>query len=195
MDIDPYQALGVPPTAKKAEVTAAYRLMAQLFHPDRWVDAAEPVRHEAERRMKELNEAYRFVRKATTDDVDRSRRTTQNKRRERAKSEWKPPSNFGVPWDVAQQERAKQSAQAHAERMARESTVHNGRAIARTKPARQFPTTLNGLGEALHTNKVTCRTCKSLEWLPGGWSARLDEFDYFCSVCDRLLISRRFVGK
>lgn len=195
MDFDPYQALGVPPTARKSEITAAYRLTAQLYHPDRWVDAAEPVRHEAERRMKELNEAYRFARKAMPSDIDRVRRTNRDQTRERKKAEWKPPTNFGVPWEVAQRERAQQSAKAHAERMAREAVAHNGRAVAKTKPPRQYPTTLWGMGEALHTNKVTCRTCKSLEWLPGGWSARLDEYDYFCSSCDRLLISRRFVGK
>ena len=195
MDIDPYQALGVPPTARKSEITAAYRVMAQFFHPDRWVEAPEAVRNEAERRMKELNEAYRFARKASPGDLDQVRRSKQTQKRERAKSEWKPPANFGVPWEQAQRERAAQSAKAHAERMAREAVAHNGRAVAKAKPARQYPSTLNGLGEALHTNKVTCRSCKSLEWLPGGWSARLDEFDYFCSVCDRLLISRRFVGK
>lgn len=192
MDVDPYQALGVPPTATKAELTAAYRTMAQLFHPDRYAEAPEPVRLEAERRMKELNDAYSFARKATPADTQRFKRAKQTERRARARNTASPAPNFGVPWEVAQRERAEQSAKAHAARMAREQAIHNGRAVARSKPAKEFPSTLSGLGEALHTNKVSCRTCRSLEWLPPGWSDRLDELDFFCSVCDRLLISRRF---
>lgn len=192
MDVDPYQALGVPPTATKAEITAAYRTMAQLFHPDRYAEAPEHVRHEAERRMKELNDAYAYARKATPVEAQHFKRARQTDKRERTRKTAAPAPNFGVPWEDAQRERAQQSARAHAARMAREQAVHNGKAVARAKPPRQFPSTLSGLGEALHTNKVSCRTCRSLEWLPAGWSDRLDDLDFFCSVCDRLLISRRF---
>lgn len=191
MDVDPYQALGVPPTATKSELTAAYRTMAQLFHPDRYAEAPEHVRKEAERRMKELNDAYTFARKATPVEAQQFKRSNQAQRRERARKTPTAAPNFGVPWDVAQRERAQQSAMAHAARMAREQAAHNGRAVARAKPAKEFPSTLSGLGEALHTNKVVCRTCQSLEWLPAGWSDHLDELDFFCSVCGRLLISRR----
>lgn len=195
MDVDPYQALGVPATASKSELTAAYRTMAQLFHPDRYAEAPEPVRLEAERRMKELNDAYAYARKATPVEARHYTRAKQAQKRERAKASTPPPTNFGVPWEVAQRERAAQSARAHAARMAREQSAHNGKAVARPKPAKQFPATLSGLGEALHTNKIPCRSCRSLEWLPAGWSDRLDELDFFCSVCDRLLISRRFGGR
>lgn len=195
MDVDPYQALGVPPTATKAELTAAYRTMAQLFHPDRYADAPEHVQQEAERRMKELNDAYAFARKATPEEAKHYTKAKQTQKRERARSAPPPPPNFGVPWEVAQRERAQQSAMAHAARAAREQAIHNGRAVPRPKPPKQYPSTLSGLGEALHTNKVSCRSCKSLEWLPPGWSDRLDDLDFFCSVCDRLLISRRFGGR
>ena len=196
--MNPYQALGVPATATPAEITAAYRTMAQLFHPDRYAEAPENVRREAERRMKELNDAYDFARKATPVQMRVVRSTHQRERMERKKaaqsSQPAQPPNFGVPWEVAQRERAEQSAKAHAARMAREQAAHNGKAVVRPKPARQHPSTLSGLGEALHTNKVVCRRCRSIEWLPAGWSNRLDELDFFCSVCDRLLISRRFGG-
>ena len=192
MDIDPYQALGVPATATKSELTAAYRTMAQLFHPDRYAEAPEHVRREAERRMKELNDAYDFARKATPVETQQYRRAKQTQRRERVRKEPTPAPNFGVPWEDAQRERAQQSAMAHAARMAREQAEHNGKAVPRQKPVRQYPSTLAGLGEALHTNKIPCRSCRSLEWLPPGWSDQLDVLDFFCSVCDRLLISRRF---
>lgn len=192
MDVNPYQALGVPSTATAAEITAAYRTMAQIFHPDRYAEAPESVRVEAERRMKELNDAYDFARKATPVQV----RLVQSahKRERMARKKAAQSTNLGVPWEVAQRERAEQSVKAHAARLAREQMAHNGRAVARPKPSRQHPSTLSGLGEALHTNNVVCRRCRSIEWLPAGWSNRLDELDFFCSVCDRLLISRRFAG-
>lgn len=190
MDVDPYQALGVPATATPAQITAAYRVMAQLFHPDRYAEAPEPVRREAERRMKELNDAYDFARKASPVQVRRVQAASRRDRQERKKPA--PAPNFGVPWEVAQRERAEQSARAHAARMAREQAAHNGKAVARPKPARQHPSTLAGLGEALHTNKIPCRRCRSLQWLPAGWSDHLDDLDFFCGVCDRLLLSRSF---
>ena len=192
MDVNPYQALGVPSTASPSEITAAYRVMAQMFHPDRYAEAPESVRREAERRMKELNDAYEFARKATPAQV-RLVKSAHN--RQRTTRTTPPPApNMGVPWDVAARERAEQSAKAHAARQARERTAHNGKAVARAKPSKQFPSTLSGLGEALHTNNVVCRRCRSIEWLPAGWSERLDDLDFFCSACDRLLISRRFSG-
>lgn len=193
MDVNPYQALGVAPTASPEELTAAYRTMAQLFHPDRYAEAPENVRREAERRMKELNDAYDFARRATPEEVQRLQAAWKRQRAAR-KPKPAPPPNFGVPWEVAQRERAEQSVRAHAARAARERSAHNGRAVARPKPARQHPPALAGLGEALHTNKVVCRRCRSIEWLPPGWSQRLDDLDFFCSVCDRLLLSRRFAG-
>ena len=192
MDVNPYQALGVPRTASLPEITAAYRTMAQIFHPDRYAEAPEPVRLEAERRMKELNDAYDFVRTATPAELKRAQTAHRRPRAENSRPPKKP--NLGVPWEVAQKERADQAAKAHADRMARERASHNGQAVARPKPARQYPSTLAGMGEALHTNNVVCRRCRSIEWLPAGWSKRLDELDFFCSVCGRLLISRSFAG-
>ncbi|MGH9282106.1 MAG: J domain-containing protein [Acidimicrobiales bacterium] len=191
MDINPYQALGVPSTAGKAEITAAYRIMAQLFHPDRYAEAPEPVRREAERRMKELNEAYKWARNATPIEMRRVNDAANRQRTARKKSPDRPP-NFGVPFEQAQRERAEQSVKAHAARLARERAAKNGRAVGRPKPVRQNPSTLAGLGEALHTNNIPCRRCRSIQWLPPGWSTRLDELDFYCGDCDRLLLSRSF---
>jgi hypothetical protein len=46
------------------------------------------------------------------------------------------------------------------------------------------------MGEALHTNKITCRECKSIQWLPDGWRERLDDIDFYCSICSRLILAR-----
>lgn len=50
---DPYHILGVSPTATDDEIKKAYRNLAKKYHPD--VNNGSP---EAEKRMKEVNEAY-----------------------------------------------------------------------------------------------------------------------------------------
>lgn len=50
---DPYQVLGVSPSASDEEIKAAYRKLAKQYHPDR--NNGSP---EAERRMMQINDAY-----------------------------------------------------------------------------------------------------------------------------------------
>jgi hypothetical protein len=50
---DPYQTLGVAPSATDAELRAAYRRLVQLHHPDH--NGGSP---ESERRFEEVQEAY-----------------------------------------------------------------------------------------------------------------------------------------
>jgi hypothetical protein len=64
--------LGVRPTASLPEITAAYRALAQQYHPDRHATQPREFRELAERRMKEINAAYeelkqRFGRTSTVD--------------------------------------------------------------------------------------------------------------------------------
>jgi hypothetical protein len=54
----PYEILGVTPNASEAEITAAYRKMAQMYHPDKVAGLAPEFREIANRRMKEINAAY-----------------------------------------------------------------------------------------------------------------------------------------
>jgi curved DNA-binding protein CbpA len=54
---DHYATLGLHSGAEAVVITAAYRALAQRYHPDKWHgDSAE-----AHRRMSELNEAYRVL--------------------------------------------------------------------------------------------------------------------------------------
>ncbi len=53
-----YEELEVPATASVDEIKAAYRRLAQAYHPDRNLGATEAVRRMAEDRLKRLNAAY-----------------------------------------------------------------------------------------------------------------------------------------
>jgi DnaJ-domain-containing protein 1 len=55
---DPYLILQVPYSASEEEIAAAYRKMAQMYHPDKVATMAPEFKELAETRMKELNSAY-----------------------------------------------------------------------------------------------------------------------------------------
>ena len=54
MDKDYYRILGVLDDAEDIIIRAAYKALAQRYHPDKWLGSPE----EANRRMAEINEAY-----------------------------------------------------------------------------------------------------------------------------------------
>lgn len=56
---DPYEILGVSPSASESEIKAAYRKLAKKYHPDNYTDS--PLADVAEEKMKEVNEAYDYI--------------------------------------------------------------------------------------------------------------------------------------
>ena len=64
---DPYQVLGISPSASDDEVKAAYRQLARKYHPDNYVD--NPLADLATEKMQEINEAY--------DEIQRRRKDGQ----------------------------------------------------------------------------------------------------------------------
>ncbi len=53
---DPYQVLGVSPSATDEQVKEAYRNLAKKYHPDQYAES--PLKDLADEKMKEINEAY-----------------------------------------------------------------------------------------------------------------------------------------
>ena len=53
---DPYEVLGVSPSASDEEIKRAYRELAKKYHPDNY--ANNPLSELASEKMKEINEAY-----------------------------------------------------------------------------------------------------------------------------------------
>lgn len=58
---DPYNVLGVPPTATDEQVKSAYRELARKYHPDSYQN--NPLADLASEKMKEINDAYDTVMK------------------------------------------------------------------------------------------------------------------------------------
>jgi len=54
---DPYQILGISPSASDDEVKEAYRSLARKYHPDNYTDD-NPLKDLANEKMQEINEAY-----------------------------------------------------------------------------------------------------------------------------------------
>lgn len=59
--MDHYEVLGAPPTASHEELRRAYLRQARRHHPDRASTADTTARAAAERRMRDVNEAWRVL--------------------------------------------------------------------------------------------------------------------------------------
>jgi DnaJ-class molecular chaperone len=55
---DPYVVLNVPRNATQDEITAAYKKLAQMYHPDKVAGLAPEYYAIAEQKMKDINAAY-----------------------------------------------------------------------------------------------------------------------------------------
>jgi hypothetical protein len=184
----PYEVLGVPSTATLSEVSAAYKILAQIFHPDRFQEAPEAVRLTAEDKMKELNDAYAAARKGSLVlwPLGPSRSYTRDEA---------PVRNGygagGTSWASAQQRRAAQAARMNEARMAKDRDATSGKAVARPRTYLAYRgSILYGLGMARFTGNLVCPGCESVQWLPPDWREILDDNAFFCSQCDRAILAR-----
>lgn len=62
MTRNPFEVLGLDDGATVEAAKAAYRRLAEIYHPDRYQSAREDVQAEAQERMRELNAAWDAIR-------------------------------------------------------------------------------------------------------------------------------------
>lgn len=194
--ISPYDILNLPHTASQLEILQAYRTLAQIFHPDRWHDAPERVRDETARLMRQLNSAYETLSNPGSASAGSSPKYGGQAHRPSTAGWARPPSapsaaTTDASWDRAVRERARRAAEANAAKRAREAAAVNGEAVARPRGAKSPSAVHAGLGEALVTNRIPCRSCSSIQWLPDNWRERFDDVVYHCCVCDAVLLAHR----
>lgn len=189
----PFEVLGVSPSATPAEVATAYKILAQIFHPDRFRDSPEAVRNEAESRMRGLNEAYSSAKRGRLSH----QASSTNARHSRPTGVWDAGSSAGarrwdgVAWDDAQKARAAAMTKDNEAKAATQQAKRNGQAIVRSRSVESSRNSfLNGLGLARVTNNIVCVGCDSVQWLPPGWRELLDDSAFFCSICDRIILAR-----
>lgn len=93
-----YDVLGVAPSADAAQVRRAYLRLAREHHPDRHAAGGPAARDEAERRMREVNEAW-----AVLSDPERRRRYDAQRRRAHRPGHadpgaWRAPNSPNPGW-------------------------------------------------------------------------------------------------
>ncbi|MGH9071550.1 MAG: J domain-containing protein [Acidimicrobiales bacterium] len=185
----PYEVLGVPSNATLAEVSAAYKVLAQIFHPDRFQESPEAVRLTAEDKMKELNDAYAAARKGSL--VLWPLGPARPRPPEEPAQAGTGGRSSNTAWGDAQRRRAAHAAQMNEARLARERDATNGKAVARPRRDLSYRgSILYGLGMARFTGNLVCPGCDSVQWLPPEWREILDENAFFCSECDRAILAR-----
>jgi hypothetical protein len=59
---NPFVVLGLDSRASEQEVKSAFAALAKMYHPDRFARSSSSIRHDAELRMMEINDAYRRAR-------------------------------------------------------------------------------------------------------------------------------------
>lgn len=176
-------------------MSEAYRVLAQIFHPDRFVGSPERIKEEAQRRMQDLNEAYaQACNGGSRGAPDRGRRRSTPWRT----TSTAPPRPGGpamdtraanLGWESAARYRAAMAVRHREQREAEERALPSGQAVAKLKTTFR-PSMLLGLGLARETNRLRCKGCNSIQLLPPGWRDRLSSVDYHCCYCDRRILAR-----
>jgi curved DNA-binding protein CbpA len=194
-ELAPFEVLGLHPSASQEEIVTAFKILAQIYHPDRFRDSPEAVRAEAEYRMRALNAAYNAAKKGR---LLTNESGSTNARHSRPTAAWDAGSSKGarnwdgVAWTDANKARAAAMVKDNeAKAKSKQQAKRNGQAVVRPRsvePSRN--SFLTGLGLARVTNNVVCIGCDSVQWLPPGWRDMLDDSAFFCGICDRIILAR-----
>jgi curved DNA-binding protein CbpA len=91
---NPYEILGVREGANKEEIKKAYRELAKKYHPDQY--GTNPLKDLAEEKMREVNEAYEYLMKNTSDSYSNTSYSTKSEqsRKEYTGSSYNTGTNY-----------------------------------------------------------------------------------------------------
>jgi DnaJ like chaperone protein len=64
-----YEILGLKESASQEDIVKSYKKMSVMYHPNKVAHLAPEFRDLAERRMKEINNAYDQLKRKTTDYI------------------------------------------------------------------------------------------------------------------------------
>jgi hypothetical protein len=92
-----YQVLGIKPGASQAEIKQAYRDLALVWHPDRFVDNPR-LQEKAEEKLKQINAAYEFLKSAQPQNPQVQVQTKQEQKEQtKPNVEVKQEPSFEIP--------------------------------------------------------------------------------------------------
>ena len=82
MSFDYYEKLEISSDASKEEIKEAYRTLAQMYHPDKYNQSSAKVKKMADKKFKEINEAYETLSDENKRvEYDRKMRNEQERQR------------------------------------------------------------------------------------------------------------------
>ncbi|WP_163191666.1 J domain-containing protein [Clostridium thermarum] len=95
---NPYEILGIREGASREEIKKAYRELAKKYHPDQY--GTNPLKDLAEEKMREINEAYEYLMKNTSDNYSGTSYSTKNdqSRREYNGSSYNAGNNYNTSY-------------------------------------------------------------------------------------------------
>lgn len=161
--MDPHMVIGVRRDATPSEIRTAYRRLAKENHPDRFIGSSPMVQRRAQRKMSELNVAYRQIGPrwrvtAAGDSPHAAQQRREEIRRNHRYERWEAAEQAARARADAEREetlRREVEEERHAEEQQQRAEVEQQRAeraseefVGRTAraPVRTRPETIHGEG-------------------------------------------------
>ena len=93
---DPYKILDIEPSATWMEVKSAYKVLVQLYHPDKHTNQLPSVKNVALKKFSEIQNAYETIESIhkKKQELEQKRKKTQEERREKSSKQREERKSF-----------------------------------------------------------------------------------------------------